>query len=97
MTEKYTKRNLNIRKLVDNPIGTDQHGRPIPEYDLTKQRRLDDFTGKYLANDSNGKQLFLTHWEIEKQYGANKEYTGNGVTMSLTQGNGRTANRANTA
>ena len=88
MTEKYTKLYFNLRKLADNPIGTDKNGWPIPEFDLTEAEQLKAFTGKYFANDPEGRQLFLTRLEIEYAYGAYKEYTGNGLTMSLNQGNG---------
>lgn len=83
MTERYSREYLHYKNMADNVVGKDANNKDIPAYDLKKTDGLNEFLNDTFGNDLHKQELFKSTFEIEKQYGAYKEYAGNGLTMSL--------------
>ena len=83
MTEKYSREYLHYKNKADEVVGQDAKGWDIPAYDLKKADVLKEFLSDTFGNDTSKKELFKARFGIENQYGAYKEYAGNGLTKSL--------------
>lgn len=55
--------------------------------DLENNKDVDDFTSYYFDNPDDI-ACFKTRLKIQRSYGANKDYTGNGTTKNLNPSTG---------